>query len=77
MLNILDYGAQSPFAPSTAGLDRREGLLPYAELIENDIQDVFDVHHARDLAHGPRSVPQLFRAQNDVFKRCTYTQSVG
>jgi hypothetical protein len=31
-------------------------LLPYTILTKDDIQDIFNVHQARDLAHCPESI---------------------
>jgi len=32
-------------------VDPDKGLLPYAELAKDDIQDIFGVHQSRDLAY--------------------------
>jgi hypothetical protein len=46
------------------------GLLSYTELSKDYVQNIFDVHYARDFAHGLGSIAQFLCAQNDVLGRC-------
>lgn len=46
------------------------GLLPNTELSKDYVQNIFDIHQARDFAHGLRSIAQFLCAQNDVLGGC-------
>lgn len=46
------------------------GLLPDTELSKDYVQNIFDVHQARDFAHCLGSIAQFLCAQNDVLRCC-------